>query len=217
VGGTELFVATLLPFWLAPWFIWAGVGTLWVSFAYWVQNPRLLGKQDAPWLSFIALLPYHLAAQGSARVAAKLMRQTQVALLPGLWVGGWPYRGAAEHAQLDLTAELPRRGTALRYACFPMLDGAPASEQHYLAALTQALLWRDEGLPVLVHCAYGHGRSVAVCIGVLVVEGHFSHWQAAHQHVLRLRPHARMTAKQRQMLDRVEPALLALRAQRQGH
>lgn len=216
MGGTEIFVATLLPFWLAPWFIWAGLGTLWVSFAYWVQNPRLLGKQDVPRFSLVALFPYHLAAQGSARVAAKLMRQTQVALVPGLWVGGWPYRGAAEYAQLDLTAELPRRGTALRYACFPMLDGAPAHQAHYLAALHQALQWRDEGLPVLVHCAYGHGRSVAVCIGILVVEGHAPNWKAAHQLVLRLRPRARMTSRQRYMLDQVEPTLLALRAQRQG-
>lgn len=200
VGGTELFLASLVPTWAAWAFVWAGSATTWVSAAYFLKRPGMLGKQRAPTLALVALLPFFLTARGAARVGRRTMREWKVELAPGLWVGGWPHRGVPDLAQLDLTAELPRRGDALRYRAIPMLDGAPPSVDAWREAVDQVLAWRAEGLPVLVHCAYGHGRSVAVCIGVMVAEGLASSWEDAHAKVLAVRPRARMSAAQRRML-----------------
>ncbi len=106
-------------------------------------------------------------------------------------------------AQLDLTAELPRRGDAAAYAAIPMLDGAVPDRATYDAAVACALAWRAAGTPVLVHCAFGHGRSVAVVIAVLVIEGHAPDADAALALVTRIRPRARMTPAQRAFVRRV--------------
>lgn len=212
VGGGELWLGTLVPVWAAWAFVWAGGATTWVSLAYLLRRPGMLGKEAVPTIAFWALLPYFLTARGAARTGVKTMREWKVELVPGLWVGGWPRHGAPEHAQLDLTAELPRRGDALRYRCLPMLDGAPPDAELWRAAVDQAVAWRAEGLPVLVHCAYGHGRSVAVCIGVLVAEGRAPTWEAAHQLVLAVRPRARMTPAQRAMVAAAVATLPAARA-----
>lgn len=197
VAALEGGFATLLPTWAAWAPAWAGAATAWVGLAYLLRRPGLLGKGHS--FAQLALLPFALTARGAARAGVRAMAERwKVELVPGLWVGGWPRRGAPGLAQLDLTAELPRRGDALRYHCVPMLDGAPPEPDAWRAAVDQAVAWRKEGLPVLVHCAYGHGRSVAVCLGVLVAEGHFPTWEAAHAHVLSLRPRATMTAAQRE-------------------
>lgn len=200
VGGLELLLALLLPAWLGWLPAWAGVGTSWVGIAYAAGRPGWLGKQHAPTLSWWALMPYHLVARGAVVVSRKWLKEERVEISPGLWVGGWPRRGAPGLAQLDLTAELPRRGDAARYACVPMLDGAPFSPEDWRAAVAQARAWRAEGLPVLIHCAYGHGRSVAVLIGVMVEEGLAPGWEEAHARVLAVRPLARMTPAQRALV-----------------
>ncbi len=200
VGLGELGLSVFVPSWAAWLFVWAGVATTYVALAYLLGRPELLGKARAPRFAFWALLPFFLTARGAARVGARRMREWKVELVPGLWVGGWPRHGAPEYAQLDLTAELPRRGDALRYRCLPMLDGAAPDPVVWRAAVDQAVAWRAEGLPVLVHCAYGHGRSVAVCLGVMVAEGLAPTWEDAHRQVLAVRPRARMTAAQRAMV-----------------
>lgn len=212
VGVGELWLATLAPMWAAWAFAWAGAATTWVSLAYLFRRPGMLGKALLPRLSFWVLLPFFLTARGAAATAARAMRQWKVELVPGLWVGGWPRHGAPEYAQLDLTAELPRRGEALRYRCIPMLDGAPPGAKQWKAAVGQAVSWRAEGLPVLVHCAYGHGRSVAVCIGVMVAEGLAPTWEDAHRVVLRVRPRAVMTGAQRAMVAAAVAATVAAAA-----
>ena len=205
VGAGEAWLAGALPSWIGWVPGWAAASTLWTAFAYALRKPRMLGKKDAPVLARVLLAPVLLGA----RVAAVAVRRfdlralgperggERVEVVPGLWVGGWPRAGAPGLAQLDLTAELPRRGESLRYACIPMLDGAPMSEGRWRAAVKVARGWRAEGLPVLVHCAYGHGRSVAVVLGVLVEEGHFATWEDALAHVKGVRPRARLTSAQR--------------------
>ena len=121
VGLAEVWAATLLPAWIAWLFLWAGVSTSWVALAYLLRRPGLLGKH-VPWLAFVFLWPFLLFARGASFVALRMMRE-RVEVVPGLWVGGWPRAGAPGLAQLDLTAELPRRGDALRYRNIPMLDG----------------------------------------------------------------------------------------------
>lgn len=207
VGLCELLLAWWLPAWLGWLPGWAGLATLWVALAYLTRRPGWLGKRGPAHTraSSLALLPYHLTARGSAWVFHRSFPPNRVEIVPGLWVGGWPRRGAEGLAHLDVTAELPRRGGALRYACVPMLDGAPARPAAYHEAVAIAVAWRREGLPVLVHCAYGHGRSVAVCVGVLLAEGRGDTWQEAHRLILGVRPRAHMTPAQRRLVAECAP------------
>lgn len=194
VGSLESVSAAWLGGWPAPVLGWVGSTTIFAGVAYLARQPRWLGK-GTPWAW--VMLPVLLFARGVAASAQRLGLRERVEITPGLWVGGWPRNGAPELAQLDLTAELPRRGTALRYANVPMLDGAAPEPEAWARAVDVALGWRREGLPVLIHCAYGHGRSVAVLIGVMVADGIAPDFEAAHALVLRVRPRATMTPAQR--------------------
>lgn len=211
VGLTEAALATMSPPMLAVPLIWAGLATTYVSAAYMLKKPEMLGKLGAPRISTAALLPYHAFVRGTAVATRRFFVQHQAEVIPGLWVGGWPRQGAPEHAQLDVTAELPRRGQSLRYHCVPMLDGAAAHLDHLEEAVAQAVRWRAEGLPVLVHCAHGRGRSVAVVCGVLMVEGHADTWDDAYALVRKARPAAHLTGAQQRMLSEASPRLIAMR------
>lgn len=200
VAALELWAAARLPWWLGWAFGWAGLSTGAVAFAYLFSRPGWLGKERAfRWL----LLPFLVFARGVAAAAQRLGLTERVEVVPGLWVGAWPRRGAPGLAQLDLTAELPRRGDAAVYHNVPMLDGATPNRPDYDRAVAKALEWRRAGTPVLVHCAYGHGRSVAVVVAVLLHEGHAATPADALRIVQRVRPRARMTPGQRAFVERV--------------
>jgi hypothetical protein len=177
---------------------WCGASTVLVGLAYVFRRPDWLGK-GRPWRW--ALAPILLLARGVAAGAQRLGLEERVEVAPGLWVGGWPRRGAPGFAQLDLTAELPRRGAADAYRCVPMLDGAPPSPDRWEEAVSVARAWRAEGRTVLIHCAFGHGRSVCVLVGVMVLEGLAPSWEDAQAAVKAVRPGARMTQAQRRVLD----------------
>ena len=204
VGPLELWWAWVLtgggvPARVAALFLaWCGVSTTLVGLAYVFDRPGWLGK--GRWWRW-ALAPILLLARGVAAGAQRLGLVERVEVAPGLWVGGWPRRGAPGFAQLDLTAELPRRGSADAYHCVPMLDGAPPSAERWEEAVAVARAWRAEGRPVLIHCAFGHGRSVCVLIGVMVREGLVPGWEDAHGVVKSVRPGARMTRAQRRVLE----------------
>lgn len=199
IAAGELVLATIAPWW-AGWFLaWCGLATAVAALAYALRRPGLLMKGR---VGRYLLWPYLAFARAVATTAQRAGLVERQEIVPGLWVGGWPRRGAPGLAQLDLTAEMPRRGEADAYVCIPMLDGAAPRTDAYQQAVAQALAWRREGKAVLVHCAYGHGRSVAVVLGVLLAEGHANDLAEAHALVRKVRPAARMSPQQRAFLSR---------------
>lgn len=198
----ELWLATQLPLVVAWLPGWAGLATGWVAIAYAFNAPHLLGKLGAPRVAAVLLAPVQLTSKGSARLARRFGVTERSEILPGLWVGAWPRRGASPLAHVDVTAELPREVEPALWRCVPMLDGAAPPLAAWQEAVTQAVRWRREGHEVLVHCAYGQGRSVAVILGVLVHEGHFPDVESAYAYVRRVRPKARLTAAQRALVER---------------
>jgi hypothetical protein len=197
VAGLELALGWVLPPWIGWFAAWCGLSTGYVAVAYQLRRPGMLAKGSplrwllAPYLWFSACVP---------RIAQRLGLSERAEVVPGLWVGGWPRRGVSDLHQLDLTAELPRRVEAPAYRNIPMLDGAAPRPEDWRAAVEQALAWRADGRAVLVHCAYGHGRSVAVVVGVLVREGHAPDTEAAMALVNRVRPSARLSGPQRRFM-----------------
>ena len=201
-AALEVWVGTLLPPWIGWFPLWAGATTGWAAFAYLVNVPELLGKRHAPLLAEIVLAPTLQFARGVARLARRMGVSERQEIVPGLWVGGWPSRGPSPLAHLDVTAELRLRASPAAYRAIPMLDGAAPRLAAWEAGVEQALEWRRAGRDVLVHCAYGHGRSVSVVIGVLIAEGWDPDVDSALRRVQAIRPRARLTGPQRRLVDR---------------
>ena len=199
VAGLELWLAGVLPWW-AAWLVgWVGLSTLVAGLAYVANRPGWLGKTRP--LLRAAMAPYLRFSRLVAATAQRLGHKERDEVAPGIWVGGWPRAGAPGLAQLDLTAELPRRGEALAYTCVPMLDGRGMSPGAFAQAMVQARAWRAAGHPVLVHCAYGHGRSVSVACALLVVEGVDPDLDTAEARVRALRPRAGIRTYQRSVVE----------------
>jgi hypothetical protein len=188
------------PWWAAWACVWTSACAAWLALAYAIDRPRLLGKLDAPRLAAVLLFPFLASARRAARLAQRLGFPERSEVAPGLSLGGWPRRGPSAFAHLDCTAELPRSATPLAYRCVPMLDGVGMAPADLRTAVEQVEAWRAEGLPVLVFCAYGHGRSVTVMVALLVRAGLFSDIDPALAHLRTLRPRAHLTPPQRAVL-----------------
>jgi hypothetical protein len=173
---------------------WAALSTTGTGLAYLLDAPGLLGKGRF-WRPLF--WPYLAFGQAVAAAAQRLGLPARSEVRPGLWVGGWPRHGTPGLHQLDLTAELPLRPVGATYVNIPLLDGAPPRADRFAAAVAQVVAWHRAGAPVLVHCAYGHGRSVAVLVAAMVELGLSPRWEDAHAEVRALRPGARLTAAQR--------------------
>ncbi len=190
-----------LPLWIGWVPGWTALAAAWVAVAYAADRPRLFGKMDAPRLAAVVLFPF----LGSVRVLARAPRRFGVddrsEVAPGLWVGGWPRPGVSPLAHLDCTAELPCLAAPRAYRCVPMLDATAMRPEALREAVDQVLRWRAEGLPVLVHCAYGHGRSVAVTAVVLVRSGLSPDLDHALARIRALRPRARLVGGQREVVE----------------
>lgn len=200
VAGLELWLASVLPWWAAWLVAWIGLASLTAGLAYVANRPRMLGKGSAPLRLWMA--PYLRFSRIVAATAQRIGHKERDEVAPGIWVGGWPRQGAPGLAQLDLTAELPRRGAALDYANVPMLDGRGMRDADFARALEIARGWRAAGRPVLVHCAYGHGRSVSVACALLVAEGIDADLDSAEARVRALRPRAGIRGYQRAVVER---------------
>ena len=199
VVGLLLYLARLLPLWLALPTLWAALATAIVAFAYLRQDPQLLGKtRPALRLLLAPYLHFGRAVAGLWQLAGHTERHE---ITPGLWVGGWPIFGAPGLHQLDLTAEMPRQGSAAGYANVPMLDGAAMTAAAYAEAVGVAQAWREAGHPILIHCAYGHGRSVAVACGLLLAEGLAPDLDAAFALIQARRKRASLRPYQRAVVE----------------
>ncbi|KAF5949065.1 hypothetical protein HYC85_015022 [Camellia sinensis] len=74
-----------------------------------------------------------------------------------------------------------------------------------LSEMESAIQWacrkRAQKIPIFIHCAYGHGRSVAVTCALLVALGVADDWKNAEKLIKEKRPHINMNALHRKALD----------------
>ncbi|KAL6125471.1 hypothetical protein ACLB2K_073528 [Fragaria x ananassa] len=172
--------------------------------------PMLLGKSSDgcfPIWSIIMFSPYlYFVRLFSAlrRLCSGEAPYSQVG--EGLYVGGWPSSPdklpPGNPAIIDCTCELPRScWSDQSYLCVPTWDTRSPNPSQIESAVKWASRKRDRNRPVFVHCAYGHGRSVAVMCALLVALGVAEDWKSAEKLIRERRPYIRMNSLHRKALE----------------
>lgn len=194
-------------------FLYTSLISLLISIAShpFINLPILLGKKpdgSFPIWSMIMFSPYLYFVRGfSALRRLKSREPPYDEICEGLYVGGWPYSPAklppGNPAIIDCTCELPRmlQFTGQGYLCVPTWDTRAPQPAEIESAVQWACRKRAQNKPVFVHCAYGHGRSVAVMCALLVALGVVDDWKNAEKLIRERRPCIKMNALHRQALE----------------
>ncbi|KAH7415042.1 hypothetical protein KP509_14G024600 [Ceratopteris richardii] len=162
-----------------------------------------------PWWSYGLHFWYMYLARGYVCARRKQTNEpVYTKVNEGLYVGGWPFQPSdvppGSPAIIDCTCELPRsecvRG--LPYLCIPTWD----SRAPLVKDIQRAVVWardvrQQENRPVLVHCAFGHGRSVTVMCALLVALGVVDNWKAAIELIKDCRPKVHVNQIQQKVLE----------------
>ncbi|XP_061363976.1 uncharacterized protein LOC133307479 [Gastrolobium bilobum] len=177
-----------------------------------IDLPMLLGKNPDgtfPILSLIMFSPYLYFV----RIFSTLRRMRSgeapyTKVHEGLYVGGWPSSRdklpPGDPAIIDCTCEFPRLmnvSAGLPYRCIPTWDTRSPQPHDIESAVNWACRKRDLNRPIFIHCAYGHGRSVAVMCALLVALGITEDWKNAEKLIKQKRPYIRMNGLHRKALE----------------
>lgn len=202
----ELVAAVVLPAPFSGAFAFVGLSTAAIAVAVGTRSPGLFHKRDdgsLPVWTWLPFWPWRVATLFAAwLIRSSFTHFTEV--LPGWWVGVWPHKPDLFEewpAVLDLTCELPRVHSAPHYLTTPTWDQTAPSLEAVEQGVAFLLEHREQGRPVLVHCAAGRGRSVTVLCAGLVAAGHAGSWREALALVQAARPQARLTVDQQAVLD----------------
>ncbi|MBI5512333.1 MAG: dual specificity protein phosphatase family protein [Deltaproteobacteria bacterium] len=174
-------------------------------------GPVLKGWRH-PWLQPL-LLPFRAVSLLVWAVARRLRREPFTAVSEGLWLGARPFSHEAEvlraqgvGAVLDLVSELPsgevfgREPFARRVV--PLLDRTMPTEPEFDDAVAWAVGQLTEGRGLLVHCAFGRGRSALLTAAIVYARGLAPSAEGALAVVSRARPFVRLRPDQREALER---------------
>ena len=103
---------------------------------------------------------------------------------------------------LDLTNEMPRLNPAAAdgYLNIQCWDGTPARTVEIRQAVDQLQKWMKKG-PVLIHCAFGKGRSATLCVALVLAVGKAKTVDDAIAFVKKSRPQIRINKIMRSVLD----------------
>ncbi|XVF24546.1 hypothetical protein REPUB_Repub13aG0137600 [Reevesia pubescens] len=184
-----------------------------------INLPMLLGKkQDGTFsiLSTLMFFPYLYFV----RVFSMLRRvvsgeEPYSQICEGLYVGGWPSSPSllppGNPAIIDCTSEFPRikefKGHS--YLCVPTWDTRAPQPGQIESAVKWACRKRARNQPVFIHCAYGHGRSVAVMCALLVALGVVEDWKRAEKYIRERRPYIKMNSLHHKALEELSNCRLS--------
>ncbi|KAF2294939.1 hypothetical protein GH714_029130 [Hevea brasiliensis] len=171
----------------------------------------LLGKNpdgSIPIWSIIMFSPYLILV----RIFSILRRLTSGEepyheICEGVYVGGWPYSPEklppGDPAIIDCTCEIPRKSEfkGHPYLCIPTWDTRAPRPGEIESAVKWACRKRAQNRPIFIHCAYGHGRSVAVMCALLVALGVVEDWKMAEKFIKEKRPYIQMNSLQHEALE----------------
>ncbi|KAL5716838.1 hypothetical protein ACHQM5_009954 [Ranunculus cassubicifolius] len=176
-----------------------------------INLPLLLGKSSDgsfPLWSIVVFGPYLFFVRGFVTLRRLVSREPPYTeISEGVYVGGWPSSleklPPGNPAIIDCTCELPRNSTMLRnpYLCVATWDTRAPQPADIESAVKWASRKRAMNVPVFIHCAFGHGRSVAVLCALLVSLGLAKDWKIAEEIIREKRPCIRMNSLHRKNLE----------------
>ncbi|XP_059665899.1 uncharacterized protein LOC132311810 [Cornus florida] len=194
-------------------FLYASLVSMLVSIASHpsINLPMLLGKRTDgtfPIWSRIMFCPYlYFVELFSALRRLSSGEAPYSEICEGLYVGGWPCSPEklppGSPAIIDCTCEFPRNleFSGHAYLCVPTWDTRSPQPGEIESAVKWACRKRAQKTPIFVHCAYGHGRSVAVMCALLVALGEAEDWKNAEKIIKERRPYIQMNDLHRKSLD----------------
>ncbi|KAL7590784.1 hypothetical protein Lser_V15G36507 [Lactuca serriola] len=194
-------------------FLYASLVSLLVSLASHplINLPMLLGKNtdgSFPIWSLLMFSPYLYFVRGFSALRRLKSREAPYSeVSKGLYVGGWPSSPEkmppGNPAVIDCTCELPRVSGLSKngYLCVPTWDTRSPDPGAMESAIRWALRKRTQNTPIFIHCAYGHGRSVALMCALLVGLGVVDDWKNGEKLIREKRPYIRMNALHRKALE----------------
>lgn len=173
--------------WPALSFALVGLGYAGLGARPFLKGPR--GRHHP--VATVVLAPYLAVAWLILLLLRLRAEEAHHEVRPKLYVGRRPLRASELPGDVslivDLTSEFPGLTPAgVAYVCLPTLDGSAPNDLPAARALVQKI--RDHEGAVYVHCAAGHGRSVAIVACVLVAEGRASSLEEAMALIRRVRP-----------------------------
>ncbi len=188
---------------------WSGLSWIVVGAAYGGLGAGIFGKRANERMALVnicLLLPYLFVTWFLWYMQQLLTKEPPYnEIAPGLWLGrrclGKELPSGIELI-VDMTSEFPEPpdlNSGRSYVCVPTLDASVPSDKAF-AELVQTIV-ASPG-PVYVHCALGHGRSVAVMTAVLVAKGNAATIEQAEQSVKQARPRTEINPVQRKLLQR---------------
>lgn len=144
----------------------------------------MLGKDHAtgslPLWSYIVWWPFHAVNLATVYSVSTLRKRrggvdfcTEV--VPGWHLGGWYSEvaagrvsgGVSNIAVVDLTTEFPERLVSKNYCLVPIWDGTAPTVAQFRRATDFLAEHRRQGRAVVVHCAFGVGRSTTMMIAAM--------------------------------------------------
>lgn len=193
--------------------LWHVAGTGFVvsiatSTAFASSSTWILGKRkDGTIAPAAALLfwPYHVGLRTKLFIQRRVSTEPAYnKITPIYYLGGWPSEEAltpsVHPAILDVTCELPLQAKPPAYKMIPVWDTHSPTPDQIDSGVEWALEQERRGVPVLIHCAHGHGRSATMLCAILLSKGEASTIAEAEAILKRERPRVRLNSRQRQSL-----------------
>jgi protein-tyrosine phosphatase len=177
-----------------------------VAIGYLGVGPRVFGKDSSGKRSLVAkifLFPYLVFTIATWHLVRLLSQESAVDMVdPNLFLSRRLLSDELPNGVktvVDLTCEFTDPTFACEnYLCFPMLDAScPTADE--LKELAEQILAFP--MPVLIHCAQGHGRTGLVACAVLLASGKASSPTEALALLKASRPGIELNAVQRKTLD----------------
>jgi hypothetical protein len=202
---------------------YTSVSTFLVALFQILDDLSIIGKTSdgsIPWRAYILLCPYLLAYKYNVFLRRIVVSSEPVVtkIHDGWYLAGWlddvqhlrkaqSITGTSPSRKIaivDLTCELPRQANGPEVAAYlniPTWDAKAILSDGIRKAVNFAIMHRQNGCDIVVHCAFGHGRSTMILLASMVTFGIFKSWKEGETYIKSVRPRIGMSWDQKNGLD----------------